>query len=94
MRVNVLMCGFGKKYREPDWTQRSLFAEAKSSGSVWGFLDRSRPILADLIARGWAQRELDACAKMNVHLLTCEDADYPNSLFDLKDPPLLLYLWA
>ena len=59
-----------------------------------GILDRSRPILADLIARGWAQRELDACAKMNVHLLTCEDADYPNSLFDLKDPPLLLYLWG
>lgn len=74
-----------------------LDAEAFVRGGekLWerlGIPDRSRPILADLIARSWAQRELDTCAKMSVHLVTCEDPAYPESLFDLKDPPLLLYL--
>lgn len=69
----------------------------RAGEALWeklGIPDRARRHLAELIARDWVARELEACEKMGVQLITCEDAAYPQPLFDLKDPPLLLYLWG
>ncbi|MDO5562969.1 MAG: DNA-processing protein DprA [Synergistaceae bacterium] len=49
----------------------------------------------DLLKRrakaGWAEREAERCAALGVKLITCEDASYPSSLFDLDNAPLVLY---
>ncbi|MCX7835809.1 MAG: DNA-processing protein DprA [bacterium] len=38
-----------------------------------------------------AEKILQFCVKNNIHILTLEDADYPNLLKEIHDPPLLLY---
>ncbi len=38
-----------------------------------------------------AQRILDDCLRLKIHLLTIQDAAYPNRLKNIQDPPLVLY---
>lgn len=39
----------------------------------------------------WAEREYENCLNRGVKIIACTDAEYPRSLNDLGDPPLLLY---
>lgn len=41
-----------------------------------------------------AKRILSRCRQLNVHLLTLQDAAYPQRLKGIYDPPILLYCWG
>ncbi|MCF7936150.1 MAG: DNA-processing protein DprA [Synergistales bacterium] len=48
--------------------------------------------LTRLLQSGWAEEEYAACCRSDVELVHVESPTYPDSLWDLPDPPLLLYL--
>jgi DNA processing protein len=56
-----------------------------------GIGERGRSILSESLASGWIDREMEACERLGVHLITIYDPLYPKSLLDLRDAPLLLY---
>lgn len=39
----------------------------------------------------WAEREYESCLNKGIRVITCAEANYPQALNDLSDPPLLLY---
>lgn len=39
-------------------------------------------------------REMETCERHNLSIITQQDSLYPRALKDLKDPPLLLYVWG
>lgn len=57
-----------------------------------GINERNRATLSKLLASDWTQRELEACDRMGVDIVTCCDAAYPASLRELHDAPLVLYV--
>lgn len=56
---------------------------------VWR--DAERSTLRDR-AMEKTQQILDACARLEVHILTMQDADYPARLRNIFDPPCVLYV--
>ena len=56
-----------------------------------GIGERGRSILDESLASGWAEREMEACERLGVRLISIKDPLYPKSLLDLRDAPLLLY---
>ncbi len=57
-----------------------------------GLSEDARAFLSKLVRKGWAEEELDRCARLNVDVICCDDAHYPKSLWDLADPPIALYI--
>ena len=41
---------------------------------------------------GGAERILEDCARLDLRIMTLQDADYPERLRQLPDPPLALYI--
>ena len=47
----------------------------------------------DFLAKdGWIEREMDTAQKFGARFITAKDLDYPVKLFDLKRPPVGLYV--
>src|SRR5262245_53160552 len=40
----------------------------------------------------WADKEIRACEKAGISIVTCDDPGYPTGLLRLFDPPVLLYM--
>lgn len=56
-----------------------------------GLTDNAISRLRDNQAAGWAEREYERCLHLKVRIVSYGDACYPKPLYDLKDPPLILY---
>ena len=67
------------------------FAEEPELALVEG-LDRQQAALLSNHALDGAERVLERCQKLNFHLLTLQDANYPERLRNIYDPPCLLYV--
>ncbi|MDR3322381.1 MAG: DNA-processing protein DprA [Synergistaceae bacterium] len=70
-------------------------ALAEGGPSLWeriGMSERARGAMTKALSLGWIERELDACEKLGVRLVTCRDPIYPVGLLELKDAPILLYV--
>ncbi|MEG1800244.1 MAG: DNA-processing protein DprA, partial [Synergistaceae bacterium] len=42
----------------------------------------------------WAESELERASALGVDIVSCDDINYPEALFELKDAPLLLYWYG
>jgi DNA processing protein len=73
--------------REPD----AIVSDGPSLWRELGINERSRSVMSGLLASGWIDREMDACERLGVRLVSFRDAAYPRSLLDLRDAPLLIY---
>jgi DNA processing protein len=63
--------------------------------ALWGELGvsaRCVDIMSRALSSGWIDRELDACDKIGVRIITCRDATYPAELSELADAPAMLYV--
>ena len=67
------------------------FAEPPEFPLVDG-LERQQAALLSNHSLDEAERILDRCQKLNLHLLTLQDANYPERLRNIYDPPCLLYV--
>ena len=67
------------------------FAEEPEFALVEG-LERQQAALLSNHALDAAERVLERCQKLNLHLLTLQDANYPERLRNIYDPPCLLYV--
>ena len=65
------------------------------SASLWeelGLTERMRERLPNAIAKDWAEREDERIYQSGAKFITLKDIDYPARLFDLKKPPVGLYV--
>jgi DNA processing protein len=63
--------------------------------SIWDKLDitdRNKDIMSRALSSGWIDRELEACDRIGVRIVTFADALFPPALLKIKDAPLLLYV--
>lgn len=67
------------------------FAEPPELALVEG-LDRQQAALLSNRSLDAAERTLERCQMLNLDLLTIQDANYPNRLRNIYDPPCLLYI--
>ncbi|MBQ9493496.1 MAG: DNA-processing protein DprA [Oscillibacter sp.] len=67
------------------------FAEAPELALVEE-LDRRQAALLSNRSLDAAERILERCQALNIDLLTIQDANYPNRLRNIYDPPCLLYV--
>lgn len=64
---------------------------ASDYAAVVELTEKERGILADKDLRE-TERILAACEEKNIRILTLQDADYPQRLKEIHDPPAVLYL--
>ncbi|MCL2684394.1 MAG: DNA-processing protein DprA, partial [Synergistaceae bacterium] len=67
----------------------------EDSQTVWERLEiteRNRSIMEKAISSEWVERELDACDRLGVRVVTCRDVGYPHSLAKTEKAPILLYV--
>ena len=67
------------------------FAEPPELALVEG-LDRQQAALLLNRSLDAAERTMERCQMLNIDLLTIQDANYPNRLRNIYDPPCLLYI--
>lgn len=67
------------------------FADEGEYSAVEALSDRARQSLLDKTLEG-AERILEACDRLGYRLMSWQDADYPNLLRQISDPPLVLYV--
>ncbi len=67
------------------------FAEPPELSLVEG-LERQQAAILSNRSLDAAERVLERCQKLNIDLLTLQDANYPNRLRNIYDPPCLLYV--
>ena len=67
------------------------FAEPPELSLVEG-LDRQQAAILSNRSLDAAERILERCQRLNIDLLTLQDANYPNRLRNIYDPPCLLYV--
>ncbi|HPE16841.1 MAG TPA: DNA-processing protein DprA, partial [Oscillospiraceae bacterium] len=68
----------------------AFFADAEDYRAAGGFSEREIAALADKSESG-AEEILARCHALGVWVLTMQDADYPDRLKNIYDPPVLLY---
>ena len=76
-----------QQFRDPE---DIFFADSGAYDHIDGLSDEAKASLRDkdLIP---AEEILDRCSREKIHLLTFQDAAYPNRLKNISDPPILLY---
>ena len=76
-----------QQFRDPE---DIFFADSGVYDHIDGLSDEAKASLRDkdLIP---AEDILDRCSREKIHLLTFQDAAYPNRLKNISDPPILLY---
>ena len=58
-----------------------------------GLTDAQTSRVTDILAKdSWPERELDVITRLGAKFITAQDIDYPAKLFDLKRPPVGLYV--
>ena len=58
-----------------------------------GLTDAQVSRVTDLLAKdSWPERELELITRLGAKFITAKDIDYPAKLFDLKRPPVGLYI--
>lgn len=67
------------------------YADATELSRVQG-VSREQLALLDNKSTDGAERILDACRKLDVRVMTMQDADYPARLRNVYAPPMLLYI--
>lgn len=67
------------------------FADEGEYSAVEALSDRARQSLLDKTLEG-AEQILEACDRLGYRLMSWQDADYPNLLRQISDPPLVLYV--
>jgi DNA processing protein len=67
------------------------FAEEPEFALVEGLLRQQAALLSDHSLDA-AERVLERCQKLSLHLITLQDANYPDRLRNIYDPPCLLYV--
>lgn len=81
----------------------ALYAKFRSAAAIVGApadqiantpgVNREAPdALAEVIRTGEHQREIDKAAEQGIRLVQVEDAEYPEALKRIPDPPLFLYV--
>jgi DNA processing protein len=63
--------------------------------SIWDRLEvteRNKDTMSLALASGWIDRELETCDRLDVKIVTFDDALFPPALLKIKDAPLLLYV--
>lgn len=56
-----------------------------------GISEAAHARLMKNFASAWAEREEEDCLNRGIRLISCTGKEYPHSLNDLENPPLLLY---
>ena len=82
LKVAVLEC-FG----DPE---DAFYAGSDSYKNVEGITEEAAQALCDKCLHQ-AQKILEECADLDIHILTMRDAAYPARLKNISDPPLVLY---
>ena len=70
---------------------RSVWKESYQEIKVLGVSEAAHGKIRSRFNAAWAESEYNACIKKGVKIITCMDKEYPGVLYDLEDPPLLLY---
>ncbi len=71
-----------------------LWKENSDKLADTGLTDSALTLLRKRALEKWAENECDKCAELGIRIITYTAEDYPKSLSDLKDPPLLLYWYG
>ena len=67
-----------------------IFRASRTEYLLAGLTDDEMESLCDKSLDG-ARQIVDDCRRLRIHILTYQDAAYPNRLRNIADPPLLLY---
>ena len=81
-----------EKFEELNLQPEALIKEGVSLWERIGINERNRATMSRNLASGWVDRELDACERGAIRIVTCRDAIYPPNLLELNDAPLLIYV--
>ena len=87
VRVRRLLTIFGTP-------QAILGAKREQIRQLEGFGNEMAKLIVSWQDRIDLQRELQLIRDANVHCVCPADDDYPTSLRDIHDPPLVLYVWG
>lgn len=71
--------------------ERAFYADPEEYALVEDLTPAARRALLDKDTGG-AERILEDCARLDLRIMTLQDADYPERLRQLPDPPLALSL--
>ena len=71
--------------------ERAFYADPEEYALVEDLTPAARRALLDKDTGG-AERILEDCARLDLRIMTLQDADYPERLRQLPDPPLALYI--
>ena len=84
-----------------DWMKKTLLQHFQDPEEIFFAGDRdfdyiegiTREAIAGLTERNLqsAEQILEVCLRKNIHVLTWQDAGYPNRLRNISDPPMVLY---
>ena len=83
-----------EKFEDMGLEPEAFVQEGPALWEKIGISERNRSVMAKTLSSGWLEREVEACDRMGVRIVTCRDAVYPPSLLELDDAPLLLYIWG
>lgn len=83
-----------ERWMEGGFSPASFIAAGRKLWAEFQLSEKKCTKLEQLLAREWTKKELDVCQKHSVKLLSFYDEAYPESLKDLQDPPLVLYMWG
>ena len=81
-----------EKFEELNLPPEAFIEEGVPLWEKIGISERNRGIMSRNLACGWIDRELEACERGGVRIVTCRDAIYPPNLLELNDAPLLIYI--
>ena len=71
--------------------ERTFYADPEEYALVEDLTPAARRALLDKDTGG-AERILEDCARLDLRIMTLQDADYPERLRQLPDPPLAVYI--
>lgn len=82
LEANRLLAHFG--------TPEAVYFAPEEEYDLLGLTGSKKSVLMDKSLDG-AEKILADCDRLNIHIMTLQDADYPERLAQLDDPPLVLY---
>lgn len=83
-----------EKFEETGVEPDAFIEEGPALWEKLGITERCRGVMSKVLADGRVEREIEACDKKGVRIITCRDGIYPRNLLELGDAPLILYVWG
>ena len=71
---------------------RELWNPSKTDAASEVFNEKTLSKIRKANDEAWAENESERAEKLGVRIITVDDDDYPQTLFDLKNAPLVLYV--